>query len=91
MAQLRAVVHGRVQNVSFRAYASDEARKLRLSGWVRNEADGTVQVNAVGPRSALDALLAWLWQGSPLAGVTQVEYIFQDIENETFDGFTLRR
>lgn len=65
---LHAVVHGRVQGVFFRASTQKKARALGLTGWVRNLPDGTVEVLAVGPRPALEALLAWLHEGPPLAG-----------------------
>ena len=73
MRRLRATVHGRVQGVGFRAYAAAEARRLGLSGWVRNQLDGTVSLVAEGPDPALEAFLAWLRQGPPLARVTSVD------------------
>lgn len=71
--QLHAVVHGRVQGVSFRAYTQDKAVELGLNGWVRNHADGTVEVLAEGSRKQLDALLAFLQIGPLPARVTNVE------------------
>jgi len=73
MRRLRATVHGRVQGVGFRAYTAAEGRRLGLSGWVRNELDGTVSVVAEGSGPALEALLAWLHRGPPLARVTSVD------------------
>jgi len=73
MRRLRATVHGRVQGVGFRAYTAAEGRRLGLSGWVRNELDGTVSVVAEGSDPALEALLAWLHRGPPLAHVTSVD------------------
>jgi len=73
MRRLRATVHGRVQGVGFRAYTAAEGRRLGLSGWVRNELDGTVSVVAEGSDPALEALLAWLHRGPPLARVTSVD------------------
>ena len=68
MAQLNAEVYGQVQGVSYRAYAVDEARRLGLTGWVRNQADGTVQTTAVGPANAASAIFglaaAWLTCGA---------------------------
>src|SRR5687767_612845 len=48
LRRLHAVVSGRVQGVGYRATAQDEARALGLGGWVRNRADGTVEVDAEG-------------------------------------------
>lgn len=70
---LRYRVHGRVQGVSFRAWAVEQARRLGLDGWVRNRADGTVEALASGPAAALEAFTAALWRGPRLAEVVRVE------------------
>lgn len=69
----RAVVHGRVQGVWYRASTAEQARALGVRGHARNLADGTVEVLVAGPRQDVDALLAWLREGPPLAQVTRVE------------------
>ena len=46
--RLHAVVHGRVQGVSFRYFVMECARRLDLFGWVRNRYDGTVEVMVEG-------------------------------------------
>ena len=71
--RLSAVVHGRVQGVSFRYYTRQRAQGLGLTGYVRNQWDGTVKVVAEGPRPRLEALHQWLQQGPSLAYVTQVD------------------
>jgi acylphosphatase len=71
--RLRASVRGRVQGVGFRAYAAREARRLGLTGWVRNEYDGTVTTEAEGPDEAVEAFLGWLRHGPPSARVTGVD------------------
>ena len=48
---LSARIHGRVQGVGFRMQAQSRATRLGLTGWVRNEADGSVRVEAEGPRT----------------------------------------
>ena len=70
--QLHAVVRGRVQGVNFRSATQREAGRLALTGWVRNQPDGSVEVLAEGPRSALDQLAAFLHHGPPAAKVTEV-------------------
>jgi acylphosphatase len=72
-ARLRAVVHGRVQGVSFRYYTQRRASSLDLTGYVRNLWDGTVEVVAEGPRETVDELLAFLRVGPRAAFVTQVD------------------
>jgi len=71
-ARLDATVRGRVQGVGFRYFALREAGELGLSGWVANDADGSVRVVAEGPREALEALLARLEEGPPAGWVDGV-------------------
>ncbi len=66
------LVSGRVQGVCYRMATVEQARRLGLTGWVRNLADGRVEVYACGSRAALDTLQAWLHQGPPMARVDSV-------------------
>lgn len=83
MARVRARVSGRVQGVAFRVSARHEATPLGLTGWVRNEPDGRVLLEAQGERDRVDAFLDWCRQGPPGARVTSVEVEWMDdIEGE---------
>jgi acylphosphatase len=73
MKRFKATVRGRVQGVGFRAYATREARRLGLTGWIRNEFDGNVSVLAEGEDSAMQAFLEWLHHGPPGARVVAVD------------------
>jgi acylphosphatase len=66
-------ISGRVQGVSFRAYAAREAVRLELCGWVRNEPDGSVAARLEGPGDAVEEMLAWCRHGPPAARVEHVE------------------
>jgi acylphosphatase len=68
-----ARVRGRVQGVGFRYSAIQEARRLGISGWVRNDHNGDVEVWAEGKGERLETFLAWLRQGPPYADVESVE------------------
>lgn len=68
----KAIVHGRVQGVWYRASTAERAASLGLRGHARNMPDGTVEVVAAGDPESVDELLQWLWQGPPLARVTRV-------------------
>ena len=74
MRRLRATVRGRVQGVGFRASAAEEARRLRLVGWIRNHLDGSVEVVAEGDDAAAASFLSWLREGPSLAHVTGVDF-----------------
>ena len=72
MRRVRAIVSGRVQGVSYRASTASEARRLGLTGWVRNRHDGAVELEAEGPPAQVEKLLAWCHQGPPAARVSSV-------------------
>ena len=72
---------GRVQGVGFRRYVRGWARKLSLTGWVRNEPDGTVRLVAEGDRAALDRLVRLLWGGPPTSDVTDVSTSWRGAED----------
>ena len=69
----RFVVRGRVQGVGFRWFVEREAHILGVAGWVRNKADGRVEVLAQGTREQLDALSSRLREGPRAARVDDVE------------------
>jgi acylphosphatase len=69
----RAIVRGLVQGVGYRASARREAARLGLSGWVRNQADGSVLIEAQGPASKVDALIAWCREGPPMSEVSAID------------------
>ncbi len=70
---VRATVRGGVQGVGFRYTTVERAQELGVMGWVRNEDDGTVVVQAEGSEEAVDSLVAWLGEGPPGADVVEVE------------------
>jgi acylphosphatase len=55
---VHVTITGRVQGVGFRAWVWDEAEARRLSGWVRNRRDGTVEAVFCGEAGAVEAMLA---------------------------------
>lgn len=66
-------IRGHVQGVFYRQSARTEAARLGLTGYARNNPDGTVTIEAEGTPEALDALVAWCQQGPPVARVEEVE------------------
>jgi len=66
------VVRGRVQGVWFRGAMQDEARRLGVSGWVRNRPDGSVEAELEGPREAVDGVIAWAHHGPSGARVADI-------------------
>ncbi|TIL66774.1 acylphosphatase [Mesorhizobium sp.] len=69
---VRVRLRGRVQGVSFRVWTRTEAERLGLSGWVRNEEDGSVTALIVGADGAVSTMLDRLWKGPTGASVSSV-------------------
>ena len=65
-------VTGRVQGVSFRWYAVQQAQRLGVTGWVRNEPDESVAGHFEGDDEAVDAMVAWCRNGPSYAVVRDV-------------------
>jgi len=84
--RLRLLIKGRVQGVGFRYSAVAAARRLGLTGWVRNTFDGDVELVAEGPENQLRRLLSWCHDGPPGALVTGVEEQWLPYTG-TFKGF----
>jgi acylphosphatase len=68
-----AHVSGRVQGGGFRYSCRNEARRLGLSGWVRNEYSGDVEVWAEGSAEKLEKFVQWLRRGPPGARVDSLD------------------
>ncbi|TPE40278.1 acylphosphatase [Pontibacter mangrovi] len=83
-------VHGKVQGVFFRASTEEKAQELGLTGFVQNEPDGTVYLEAEGSPEALKQLEQWAQDGPRRAQVKQVEVEEKD-SLEGFEKFEQRR
>ncbi len=68
----RFIVSGKVQGVYFRASTAQQALQLKVRGYAKNLANGSVEVLAVGPNDAVSILERWLWQGPSTARVSEV-------------------
>ena len=84
------IISGRVQGVFYREETRRAAEQAGVSGWVRNLADGTVEALFEGPAAAVETMIAWCHQGSPMARVAEVR-----VTRETYlgdqSGFVIRR
>jgi acylphosphatase len=67
-----ARITGLVQGVGFRAWTQDQASALGLSGWVKNERDGSVAALLSGPGDKVTTMIEKLHRGPPGARVTSV-------------------
>ena len=73
--RLHVIVRGRVQGVGFRWFVREAARRRNLAGWVKNLADGGVEVAAEGPDHDVEALRAQITRGPEGASVQSVNEI----------------
>ena len=87
---VHVVVKGKVQGVGFRAFTEYQATQKGLLGWVRNQPDGTVELEAEGPKSALEAFLLVLQEGPRFSHVTQMMVDWKDANRHT-QGFIVLR
>lgn len=89
LASLQATVRGRVHGVFFRAFVETRAEELKLTGYVRNRPDGTVEVRAEGERPKLEKLVEYLKAGPPASRVEEVVVAWAEYTGE-FPRFNVR-
>ena len=83
--RIHLVVRGRVHDVYFRASTLREAKRLGLTGWVRNRSDGTVEMVAEGEEDQVKDLLSWAQHGTSTARVDKVETRWRSYTGEYSD------
>ena len=74
-------IHGKVQGVGYRFFATRVARRLGLKGWIENNRDGSVEASVEGEASAIDEWIEELKEGPRYAEVTHI-----DQESKDFTG-----
>ncbi|TSC77700.1 MAG: acylphosphatase [Parcubacteria group bacterium Gr01-1014_24] len=79
LKHLTVKIYGRVQGINFRSSAREEAENLNIKGFVRNERDDSVLIEAEGTKENLEELLAWCKKGPLRAEVERVEIEEKDI------------
>lgn len=88
MRTVSILVAGRVQGVFFRKYTRDTALKYGLTGFVKNQNDGSVYIEVSGSEAAIAEFEKWCHKGSPGSKVEQVKS--QQIPEKQFSGFDIR-
>jgi acylphosphatase len=88
MVRRRVIVHGEVQGVFFRDTARQHAQDARVSGWVRNRGDGSVEAVLEGEDDRVERVVSFMRTGPERANVVNVEVV--DEEPEGLDGFDVR-
>ncbi len=73
LVRVHVFIDGFVQGVAFRFFAEKHANRLSLTGWVRNLADGRVEVLAEGPAAEIETFLDRLREGPRMARVDRFD------------------
>ncbi len=89
MKRMRIFVKGIVQGVYFRYNTQKKAREYDLTGWVRNMADGRVEILCEGPEAKIMGLAEWCKEGPGRACVEKIETKWEEYTGE-FNGFTIK-
>jgi acylphosphatase len=84
----RITIHGKVQNVGFRFYTARTAGDFNISGFVKNEPDGSVYIEAEGEKSDLETFVSWCRRGPEWARVDQFDIQEQPVMN--YKGFRVK-
>ncbi|MCH7662525.1 MAG: acylphosphatase [Chloroflexi bacterium] len=87
--RLHAVVHGKVQAVSFRYFTLRAAQPLGITGWVRNRFNGTVEIIMEGEEHNLEKLLEIVRHGPPSSNVSMVDHNWESVTGD-FKKFKIR-
>ena len=81
-------IEGRVHGIGFRYWARKNAQGLGLTGWVRNLADGRVEVVFEGAKKEIEDMIKKCKRGPMLAGVKHIDVIWEKASGE-FDDFEI--
>jgi acylphosphatase len=73
MQTLHLIITGKVQGVSYRAFTSEKAKSLNLTGWVKNLDNGNVEATITGEQQQLNQLIDFCKQGPPAGRVDNIE------------------
>lgn len=76
-------VSGKVQGVFYRQNTKQQAKRLQLTGWVKNLPDGRVELVVCGEEPQVQELLAWLPQGPPRSAVEDVQVLPENFTEYT--------
>jgi len=90
IVRLHIIASGRVQGVGYRWFVQKTARELGLTGWVKNLADGNVEVEAEGQQDLIDRFLHSLRSDHPYARVNELTVNRRPPERDKSNGFEIK-
>lgn len=87
----RYIIFGRVQGVGFRRFAQRCANEFSIGGWVKNRADGSVEIQAIGGSCSINSFIDKISEGSWFSEVEEVELISSEPTNSLVGEFVIKR
>ncbi len=82
------IVSGMVQGIGYRHFVMKTARRMGLTGWVKNLPSGEVEIRVEGHRSLIESLIPELRTGNPWATVRNLQVDWLDFSGQ-YDGFDI--
>jgi acylphosphatase len=89
MPTVHLLIKGKVQGVFYRAAAKEKAGQLKLTGWIKNTAEGAVEAMASGADESIKAFIEWCKMGPSQAVVTSVQTTA--LADQNFNDFHITR
>ncbi|RKD34193.1 acylphosphatase [Thermohalobacter berrensis] len=89
MVRYHIIVKGLVQGVGFRFYAKQNAIMSNIKGWVKNNIDGTVEIDAQGDKANIDNFVKAIKKGSPFSKVESLD-IKELPKLQNYESFEIR-
>ncbi len=83
--RVQLIVRGRVTGVFFRAATQREARRLGITGWVKNRSDGNIEILAEAEEDAIREMVSWAQHGPSAARVDDVDVRWRSYTGEFSD------
>lgn len=89
MVAVSITVYGKVQGVFFRKFTQQIAHSLDIKGFVKNNTDGSVYIEASGEDEQVQKLIDWCAKGPAASRVDKTEV--NNISPGKYSGFEIRR
>ncbi|MGB5156981.1 acylphosphatase [Desulfobacterium sp. N47] len=86
--RVHVIISGKVQGVFFRMETKRVADSSNVSGWVKNNSDGTVEAVFEGAQDAVDSVVKWCRKGPSHSKVSHVDKAEEDYKDK-FKGFDI--
>ena len=87
-------ISGFVQGVGFRQFVKRSAKKIGLTGWVRNLPDGRVEAKFAGSKDKIEKAIGFSRKGNFLSEIKEIEVFWEDslsTAGDQFDDFIVLR